>query len=332
MSSHGIMFAVASPGGVDPMAMDKAVRLALALDAELELFHCVFDVDVAHPGRFATRGAQEDIHEFVEQRRQQLEYDAERLRSRGVRVRTSVRWDYPIYEGIVRQVLRHKPSLLIAQSTRKGHAARLLLTQTDYKLIETCPCPLLLIKTQRPYANPCVIAALDPGHSRDKPAALDDAILDSASIVSDALSGNLLVFHARTPWEYALRRSHGLQRLPEAVENDMYTEYCARIGDQVATLAKRHDLPEGSVYIREADAAEALPSIADEKSADIITMGAVSRSRAGRVLIGHTAERVLDALDCDVLIAKPPGFRSPVSRQSAHRVERSAASRTRHIW
>jgi len=64
------MFAIAAPGGAVPEVMDKAIRLASALDAELELFQCVFDRDVAHPGRFATRGAQEDIHQFVEQRHQ----------------------------------------------------------------------------------------------------------------------------------------------------------------------------------------------------------------------------------------------------------------------
>jgi universal stress protein E len=40
-------------------------------------------------------------------------------------------------------------------------------------------------------------------------------------------------------------------------------------------------------------------------------MGAVSRSRLERLLIGNTAEHVLDELDCDVLIVKPPGFKSP---------------------
>jgi len=154
MSRPGIMFAVASPGGVDPGTMEKAVQASSALDANLELFYCVFDADVDRPGRFATRGAQEDIHQIVEQRHQQLEYNARRLRARGVRVRRSVRWNSPTYEGIVRQVLRHKPKLLIVQSTRGGRAGRLLITHTDYKLIESCPCPLLLIKTQRPYMSP----------------------------------------------------------------------------------------------------------------------------------------------------------------------------------
>jgi hypothetical protein len=48
-------------------------------------------------------------------------------------------------------------------------------------------------------------------------------------------------------------------------------------------------------------------------------------------LIGHMAERVLDALECDVLIVKPPGFQTPVSRESTHHIARSAAHRARYV-
>lgn len=331
MNGRQIMFAVASPGGVDPAVMDKAGQLASALDVPLELFHCVFAADVAHPGRFAAQGAQEDIHELVEQRHQQLEYAARRLRARGVRVLSSVRWDYPTYQGIVRQVLRHKPNLLIVQSARKGRVGRMLLTQTDYKLIENCPCPLLFIKTKRPYSAPCVIAAVDPEHTHAKPTVLDEAILDSASLLSKALAGRLLVFHARTPWEDALRSSPELRRVPDVIHNDVVAAYCNRIDVQVMELARLHDIPQGRVHVREGYAAEALPFFANQESADILAMGAVSRSRLRRVLIGHTAERVLDAFDCDVLIVKPPGFRSAVSRQSAHLIERNVARPARYV-
>jgi universal stress protein E len=326
------MFAVPSAGGVDPAVMDKAVGLASVLDAELELFHCISDVDAARADRFGTRGVQEQIHKLVEQRHQQLEFNAKLLRSGGVRVRSSVRWDYPTYEGIVRQVLRHKPSLLIVQSIRKGLAGRLLFGRTDYKLMESCPCPLLLIKTARPYTEPCVVAAVDPEQSHEKPAALDEAILDSASMISDVLSGRLLVFHARTPWEDAVRLNPQLRNVPEVVHNDVRAAYRNGIDDRVMQLARRHDIPQARVHIREGYAAEALRYIVDQESADIVAMGAASRSRLRRILIGHTAERVLDALDSDVLIVKPPGFRSSVSRQSAHHIARSAARPARYVW
>jgi universal stress protein E len=37
-------------------------------------------------------------------------------------------------------------------------------------------------------------------------------------------------------------------------------------------------------------------------------MGAVSRSWLQNVFIGHTAERVLDRLPCDLMVVKPSEF------------------------
>jgi universal stress protein E len=57
-------------------------------------------------------------------------------------------------------------------------------------------------------------------------------------------------------------------------------------------------------------AVDLLAEEAERVRADIVVMGAVSRSRLQRLFIGNTAERVLDQLPCDVLIVKPLDFAS----------------------
>jgi nucleotide-binding universal stress UspA family protein len=42
-------------------------------------------------------------------------------------------------------------------------------------------------------------------------------------------------------------------------------------------------------------------------------MGTVARIGIPGLLIGNTAETILDQLDCSVLAVKPPGFVSPVA-------------------
>ena len=329
--SRCIMVALPAPGVISPIEMGKVSRLAVALDAEVELFHCIYDTGVARPGLFASRGAQENIHEFVERRRQQLEVLADRMRAGGVRVRTSVRWDYPTYEGIVRQVLRHKPSLLIAHPTGRGRAARHLLGRTDFKLIESCPCPVLFIKTRCPYADVVVLAAVDPGHTHDKPAALDAEILGWASRLRDALAARLLVFHARIQWEETMQVEQPLEA-PDAVHAGVSGVWHDTAKAAALALAQEYSVPRQRVRIAEGSATDTLPRFAQQVKADIVVMGAVQRPRLGRLLIGHTAERVLDTLECDVLVVKPPGFSSSVSPQSTHHVERSSASAARTIW
>lgn len=52
--------------------------------------------------------------------------------------------------------------------------------------------------------------------------------------------------------------------------------------------------------------------LAKTLSADLIAIGAVGRSGIQGVLLGNTAEKILDACDCSILTVKPDGFVSPV--------------------
>jgi universal stress protein E len=325
MAWRHIMFAVASPGRVEPVELRKIAQLAAGLEAEVELFHCAFDPGVTLTGRFGSPGAREDIDGFVALRREQLECSAERLRATGTRVRTSIHRDYPAYEGIVRQVLRHRSSLLVAQSTAKGRAERWVRSHTDYRLIETCPCPLLFIKNNRPYFQPVVLAAVDPEHLHEKPASLDEEILAAATRMCGVLKGSLRVFHAGVPWAAAARDNPELEEVPTAVREEVRAAYRRGIEVQVEDLARRHNVPQDAVRVIEGDAAELLPGVVRREAADIVTLGAVSRSRLTRALIGHTAERVFDAMDCDLLVVKPPEFRTRVRPESVRRVEGNAA-------
>lgn len=54
--------------------------------------------------------------------------------------------------------------------------------------------------------------------------------------------------------------------------------------------------------------------IAAKHNADLITMGTVGRSGVQGVLLGNTAERVLDSCDCSILTVKPDDYVSPIAK------------------
>lgn len=53
--------------------------------------------------------------------------------------------------------------------------------------------------------------------------------------------------------------------------------------------------------------------IAQNLRADLIALGTVGRSGIKGLLLGNTAEKVLDTCDCSVLTVKPDGFVSPIA-------------------
>ncbi len=312
LSGRCVLFAITSPHGFSRSSLYKAAHLACNLGLELELFYCSFDADVEHPAMLGSHDV-EDVRERVEQRRRQLWALAEDLRDTGLSVRARVEWDSPVYEGIVREALRQQAAVVVVESTRKSPADRLLFAQTDAKLIETCPCPLLLIRSKRAYAvHPRVVAAVDPMHAHAKPAILDHAIVGAAADVSSALSGELHLFHARVPWARASQQVRGPRWVPDVVKDEDQVAYEQDVESRMAELAQRHGLPSLRTHLVDGDVVECLRTFARCDSVDIVAMGALSRSFLQRIVIGNTARRLLDELDCDVLVVKQPEFRTPV--------------------
>ena len=83
----------------------------------------------------------------------------------------------------------------------------------------------------------------------------------------------------------------------------------------MAAEAARVPLPSHQLKVLEGTAREALPAAARALRADLVVMGALSRSGLKRLFIGNTAEAVLDALPCDVLVVKPGKFQTKVPRR-----------------
>jgi universal stress protein E len=319
-SGKCVLFAITSPDGVSRIALRKAARLAGSLGTPLELFYGGFDPNIRHPARLSSRTAEEGIREFVERRRTQLRSLAENLGQPGLTVHSRVEWDSRPDVGIVREVLRRNPAVLVVEAIGENPAEGLLFESTLHKLVQTCPCPLLLIRTACPYpTHPRVVAAVDPMHTHAKPAALDGAIVTAAAGISDALGGELHLFHARVPWAIVSHRSRAVRWVPDVAKDDDQVTYEHMVLARVTDLARRHNIAALGTHLVDGDVTDCLPSFSRADPVDIIAMGVLSRSFLERILIGNTAGGLLKELDCDVLVVKPPGFHSPVTLPEALR-------------
>jgi universal stress protein E len=52
----------------------------------------------------------------------------------------------------------------------------------------------------------------------------------------------------------------------------------------------------------------ALEELVEQLEIDVVVAGAVARGRLERLLIGNTAEAILDDVPCDVVVVKPDSF------------------------
>jgi universal stress protein E len=305
MSRQRILFVMDRPSQVGPRLLRKLAALARGGDAELELYQPAFEWGMHKGGGIGSLTSDIETRATLERRDDELERIVNAVRAAGVRVRGAVSFEKPTHENILRHVLESQPNLVIIQSRSHSSLARLVLRYTDFKLIEKCPCPLLLMKTEKAYLDACVVAAIDPMHTHDKSPLLDEAIVDAAASMCEAVGGTLHLCHALAPWE-----GPAVPADSDRISGSTHAEFRERAQRRVDELARRAKIRDGHIHVDWGSPVEMIPSLAQSLHASVVVMGAVSRSALERAVIGHTAERVLDALDCDVLVVKPPGFRA----------------------
>jgi universal stress protein E len=96
---------------------------------------------------------------------------------------------------------------------------------------------------------------------------------------------------------------------PDFSSGELIESELARITAAMEVLCTAHGLEPHAMRVVQGLAVDLLPRLAAERHADVLVMGAVSRSRLREIFVGSTAERVLDHLPCDVLIVRAPDFR-----------------------
>lgn len=305
----------------------KAAALARASGAALELYHAIEDPDPA-AGWPETASPEEVARHrtaLAESSERQLLRLARDDSLRGLPVRCTSSWDYPAHAAIIRRALTIGADLVIAATRHHLPGTRLVLRNTDWELIRHCPVPLLLVKSAREYRNPAILAAVDPFHAHARPADLDARLLDAGKSYAQLLEGTLHVFHAYMPLLNAAIVPLGTAPLL-TIPPEMEESHGRQIGQEIDRLAAKAGVARACRHVHMGDVAGELAAVARRTRAGLVVMGAVSRSALKRLFIGNAAERVLDRLDCDVLIVKPRGFKSGVERRPVVDMVSSAVS------
>lgn len=303
-----ILVAVKDLEGKSQPAVLKAAQLARALGAELEIFHAL-----ATPlySDLYPKPLEVLEQELRQQARRRLESIADRLRQKGLKVSVCVEWDAPVYEAIVRRARQIGADLIVASRYAGRHMAAGLMRLTDWELVRLSPMPVLLVKNPRAYRHPAVLVAVDPRHAFAKPVQLDKAILRMGRSLSESLGGVLHAVHAYAPVPLLSAPAHAMTGSAYARMEREVTRSARRSFERALRSVR---VARSRRYLLAADPINGILEAERKSHCAIVVMGAISRSGFKRLLIGNTAERILDELKSDVLVIKPAKFPDRVPR------------------
>lgn len=305
---------IIDPNASEQPALARARDLALAFQARVELFICYTPRD---------GGARADEIE--------LERLANGLRELGIETNTDEASDANLHTGIVRKVLRSKPSLVVKETHPHTLLRRSVLANTDWQLIRLCPAPLLLVRPGHWGKPPRIAAAVDVARPGEKPAALDHALLAAAETFALASEGQLHAVHAYTPvTELAARTTVQVVSMASGVDPAQViadSEKATRA--EFDDLLVSHPIPKSCRHLVQGAPSDALVGFVRRNHIDLLVMGAYARGWMYNVLVGSTTERVLDLLPCDVLVMKPASFECPLQLEATMPEHRAASTERR---
>ncbi|MFK7955066.1 MAG: universal stress protein [Lysobacterales bacterium] len=296
-----IIIDIADPGS----DQQPGIEAALACRPEggqFVLFHNVYHHSIIDQSDSGDQVLEEMQQLLLQSRRGQLEKLAEQRFADAID--THIVWAQRGWQELIRFAMGVSASMVVTQTNHRNRWQRLTLSNDDWETIRHCPVPLLLARADVTPRYQQVIAAVDPLHLDDKPASLDRAIVANAAQISRVFDAKLKVINVVTPSQMAPMGG------PEStmVAVNVSDHVIAAHREATEHLADTEGAKNAEVLVTVGTPEEEIIEQANAMPGSLVVMGGVSRSRLQRLLIGNTAERVLDQLTGDVLVIKPQGF------------------------
>ena len=306
MSDRDKILAIIEPDMHPSEVVARATWLAKLADCDLELLLCDPDIGALREGFFVSNEAR-DIAEKIRTAQNDIIEDlAKPARDAGLNVTTAVLEERPVADGVLHRAVDMNPRFVLKGTHYHSSAERSIFVDSDWQLIRTCPFPLWLVKQHEIREKPVIIAAVDPTHSHDKPAALDEVIIDAAQTIAGASGGELHLLHTYHRLVGVGREATRTFKPIELPIDKLSMKIQAEHRERLNGLAAASHIDAEHTHQLPGDTKEILPIFARTHSADLVVMGALARWGLKRAILGSTAEKVLDHLHCNILIVRKP--------------------------
>ena len=226
----------------------------------------------------------------------------------------------PVVE-IIKEAIRGTHDLVIKAASGNKTFKDHLFGNIAVKLLRKCPCPVLIIKPSEGVSFQKILAPVDVETIGKETTKTDEhgnfiyrKVMDISIAMARMENSHLDIFHCWfLPGETLL--ASGRTRIAPDKLNRMKMLAEKIHTQRISTLAEEYDLSDihHSVVVRKGDPGHMIVDYADKNGVDLIVMGTIGRSGLSGLLIGSTAEEVIDQVNCSVLTIKPANFKSPIT-------------------
>ena len=218
-----------------------------------------------------------------------------------------VRFGKVFYE-VIQVAKEQNVELVIKQTEDFEQKENLIFQSADWHLLRKSPVPLLLHRRTTPLPFKTVMASLDIDIEATpvQASAFNQALLTWAQFFKGPKP--IKVVHA---WQSDVDSlvKHWNADLPDAelikLNEQLYHEHKQALNLELSAFAPQSQNQAPTVLLCKGEAASSVAAAVVEQEVDLLVLGTVGRSGLLGMLIGNTAEDLLEKVNCSVLAMKP---------------------------
>ncbi|MEH6451775.1 MAG: universal stress protein UspE [Psychromonas sp.] len=295
-------------------ALERAADIAQKQgDTKLTLFLCCYDLSYEMTSLSSGEERQAMRNIVINENKEWLETIAKPYVGKGLNIDSQVHWHHRPFQAAIIEVLENQHDLVVKATHQHSKLSAILFTPTDWNLLRKCPVPVLLVKNHLWPENGNILCALDCKSVQDEEHHhLNQQILSEAKGMAEVINANIHLVNA-----YPTPPMNIMLELPE-FDPINYEDGLKNFHQKTLNAyAETQDIPSNQVHLLQGLPEDIISEVAEEIDAELVILGTVGRSGLSATLLGHTAEQVIDNLNCDLLALKPQGFVSPIKLEKS---------------
>ncbi len=218
----------------------------------------------------------------------------------------TVIWHNRPFEAILNQVKEHNFDVVLKSTHEHPTLQSVIFTPTDWHLIRKCWVPLLLVKDHEWPKDGHILAAINGGSEEQEHQSLNTKITEEALNLGNLIQADvhLVNSYPGTPVNIAIE-------IPEFDASEYNDAMKNHHWEVMQEHAGKFNIDDKFLHVEEGLPEEVIEKVTEEIDAELVILGTIGRTGFSALLIGNTAEHVIDRLNCDVLALKPDGYQSP---------------------
>ena len=185
----------------------------------------------------------------------------------------------------------------------------------DIHLMRSCPCPVVVSRPKTEGYSGRAVAAISFDIGDEDHARLNRKILDSAAFVLKTQLAAVNEVHVVHAWKMygESMLADGFAKVPKdefrallKEEEEQRSQWLIELIDDCRNKMDKETASvfEPKIALLHGEPRVVIPEFAKKLDADILAMGTVSRKGVGGLLIGNTAEEILNRISCSVVTQK----------------------------